>query len=62
MAAQILLPLTDDIWIPDERLYTFVNPRKIRSSNPGYCFLKAGWRKCGITKWQKLVILEIFRG
>lgn len=35
---------------PGERLFTFVNPRKIRSSNPGFCFLKAGWRKCGFSK------------
>lgn len=29
---------------PGERLYTYVNPRKIRSVNPGYCFKSAGWR------------------
>lgn len=40
-----------------ERLYTYVNPRKIRSSNPGYCFLKAGFRRCGMSKGG-LVILE----
>lgn len=43
---------------PGERLYTYVNPRKIRSSNPGACFKHAGWNVCGITKWKKLVILE----
>ena len=43
---------------PGERLYTYVNPRKIRSTNPGYCFLMAGWRRCGITKVNRLVILE----
>jgi hypothetical protein len=43
---------------PGERLYTYVNPQGIKSSNPGYCFLKAGWRKCGITKVNKLIILE----
>jgi hypothetical protein len=43
---------------PGERFYTYVNPRKIRSTNPGFCFLKAGWQKCGITKKLKLVILE----
>lgn len=42
---------------PGERLYTFVNPKKIRSSNPGYCFIKAGWVKCGFTK-SGLVILD----
>ena len=43
---------------PGERLFTYVNSRKIRSQNPGCCFLKAGWRRCGKTKWNKLDILE----
>jgi hypothetical protein len=42
---------------PGQRLYTYVNPRKVKSSNPGCCFLKAGWRKCGASKGG-LVILE----
>jgi hypothetical protein len=36
--------LADERW-PGERHYTYVNPRKVRSTNPGYCFLKAGWVK-----------------
>jgi hypothetical protein len=44
---------------PGERHYTYVNPRKVISSNPGYCFLKAGWKKCGITKWNRLLIFEL---
>ncbi len=40
------------------RLYTYVNPRRVRSSNPGFCFQQAGWRKCGVTKTRKLLILE----
>lgn len=43
---------------PGERLYTYVNPRRVRSKNPGYCFLVAGWRKCGRTKARDLLILE----
>ncbi len=43
---------------PGERLYTYVNPHKVASSNPGYCFLKAGWRRCGTTTRKKLLILE----
>lgn len=43
---------------PGERHYTFVDPRKVRSSNPGYCFLMAGWRRCGVTKQNRLLILE----
>ena len=43
---------------PGERLVTYVNPRLVRSKAPGWCFRKAGWRKCGVTKWNKLIILE----
>jgi hypothetical protein len=32
------------------RMYTYVAPDKVRSSNPGYCFLKAGWCKAGRSK------------
>lgn len=32
-----------DRWGPN-RMYTYVNPAKIKSVNPGYCFKKAGWR------------------
>jgi hypothetical protein len=41
-----------------ERLFTFVKPAAIRSTNPGYCFIKAGWSRCG---WSKggLRILEV---
>lgn len=49
--------IADQRW-PGERHYTYVNPRAVRSVNPGYCFLKAGWRRCGITKARKLLILE----
>jgi len=41
-----------------QRCYTYVNPRRVRSSNPGYCFLMAGWRRCGITKTRRLLVLE----
>src|SRR5579871_1098653 len=43
---------------PGERLYTYVNPGAVRSSNPGFCFLQAGWRKCGQTP-RGLLILEV---
>ncbi len=41
-----------------ERLYTYVDPKKIKSINPGYCFKLAGWQVCGETKIHKLIILE----
>lgn len=43
---------------PEERFYTYVNGKKIKSTNPGYCYLQAGWQKCGITKGG-LTILEL---
>ncbi|MDQ3802518.1 MAG: hypothetical protein M3416_01485 [Acidobacteriota bacterium] len=45
---------------PGERLYTYVNPRKVRSANPGYCFLKAGWRKSGESKKGLLIFEKLF--
>lgn len=41
-----------------DRLYTFVNPRKIQSTNPGFCFIQAGWKRCGVTKKRRYHILE----
>lgn len=43
---------------PGERLYTYVNPNRVASTNPGYCFKMAGWRVCGQTKWKRLTILH----
>lgn len=51
---------------PHQRLYTYVNPRKVRRSRtPGRCFLKAGWRyvrgadgKPLLTKKRRYLILE----
>jgi hypothetical protein len=49
--------IADQRW-PGERHFTYIDPRAIVSDNPGYCFLRAGWRRCGITKWNRLLILE----
>jgi hypothetical protein len=48
--------IADCLW-PDSRHYTYVNTAKVASTNPGFCFLKAGWRRCGMTK-SGLLILE----
>lgn len=45
---------------PGVRLYTYVNSDKVKSTNPGCCFKKAGWRQCGITKVNRLLIFEKF--
>lgn len=38
------------------RAYTYVDPSKVRSSNSGYCYLKAGWTKIGTSKSGKLLL------
>ena len=44
---------------PGERHYTYVNSRKVLSTNPGYCFLMAGWRKCGASKGGLLILEKL---
>jgi hypothetical protein len=39
------------------RKYTYINQKRIRSSNPGCCFKKAGWKRAGISKDRKLILL-----
>ncbi len=48
--------IADFAW-PGERHYTYVNPEAIRSTNPGFCFVAAGWRRRGMTK-NGLLIFE----
>jgi hypothetical protein len=36
--------IADVAW-PGARHYTFVDPAAIRSTNPGFCFVAAGWRR-----------------
>ena len=43
---------------PNERLYTYVKADAIKSTNPGCCFKKAGFKVCGITKKRGYIILE----
>lgn len=44
---------------PAERLYTYVNPRAVRpKSQPGKCFIEAGWNRCGKTKKRQFLIFE----
>lgn len=38
--------------------FTFVDPRKIKSSNPGYCFKMAGWKREGFTKGGKVILVK----
>lgn len=34
-----------DVAWPGARHYTFVDPEAVRSTNPGFCFVAAGWRR-----------------
>lgn len=54
---------------PTDRLYTYVDDSKIKSANPGCCFLKAGWQRVrdADRQWQrtrsgKLILEKIGSG
>ena len=44
-------------WGPG-RMFTYVDPRKIRSVNPGYCFKCAGWKQIGTSKGGKILLAK----
>jgi hypothetical protein len=60
LSSDMILDAEEIAWRrwPQARLFTYVKSEAIKSRNPGYCFKRAGWRQCGITKVNKLVILE----
>lgn len=39
-------------------VYTYIDPTKIKSVNPGCCFFKAGYIKAGYSKKKKLLLLK----
>ena len=39
------------------RKFTYVRSTAIKSSNPGFCFLKAGWTRAGKSKINGLLLL-----
>lgn len=43
-----LLHETDDLG--RDGLQTYVDASKVQSANPGYCFIRAGWRRDGHSK------------
>jgi hypothetical protein len=45
-------------WPNEKRFFTYVRDSAIKSSNPGCCFKKAGWKTCGRNKTDELTILE----
>lgn len=60
LSSTLILQAEDLAWRrwPGERLYTYVNDRKVESVNPGYCFKCAGWQFAGYTASKRLHILE----
>lgn len=40
------------------RMYTYVDPKHVKSSNPGYCYLKAGWHSHGWSKGGKRLLVK----
>jgi len=41
--------------LPDERLRTEIGIKQVKSTNPGFCYMEAGWER-GITKNGKLFL------
>ena len=60
LSSELIREACDLAWQrwPGQRLFTYVADAKIRSSNPGACFQKAGWRRCGRNADGRLTILE----
>lgn len=50
--------IADCAW-PGERHYTKVNSDKVRSPNAGFCFIKAGWKRDGLTRNGLLILSRI---
>lgn len=40
-------------------LITYVDANKIKSTNPGFCFKKAGWKHIGESKKRGLILLQV---
>ena len=45
-----------DRW-PGLKLFTYVSKAKVKSKNPGWCFIKAGWKPAGANKSGELRLL-----
>ena len=45
-----------DRW-PGLKLFTYVSKAKVKSQNPGWCFMKAGWKPAGENKSGELRLL-----
>jgi hypothetical protein len=44
------------------RMFTYVDPARVRSTNPGYCFLMAGWHRHGYSAKRGRLLLVKYDG
>lgn len=51
-ASELILEAEQLAWQrwPGARLFTYVDPRRVRTANPGYVFLRARWKRVGESK------------
>ena len=58
LSSELIKEAVDLAWRrwPGERLYTYINARKVKSANPGYCYLMAGWERAGRTQGGLLIM------
>lgn len=58
LSSVLILAAEDCAWTrwEKQRCFTYVDPKKVKSKNPGYCFEMAGWKRVGVTKKNKLII------
>jgi hypothetical protein len=52
--------VADHVW-PSERHYTYIDEEAVRGTCPGYCFLRAGWKRCGHTKGGLLIMERLVK-
>ena len=59
LSSELIREADDLAWQrwPGERHFSYVDGSKIRSSNPGFCFLRAGWQRAGVSQ-RGLILLE----
>jgi hypothetical protein len=60
LSSMLILEAEEIAWgrWPGERLFTHIDGTAVASSNPGFCFLKAGWSRLKETTSKGLRILE----
>ena len=50
--------LVRGVWPEVRRFFTYVDPARVASPNPGYCFLCAGYRRDGVSASGKLRLVK----